>query len=100
MITSNDVRRIKMCSTCGELGIYQPRKPGIEMQLVVCTNSLRAPGRAADYKHPMCHAGASVTKLMILPPEERGFIRICDVTEAQMKGLLAASREDRKKGIK
>lgn len=100
MITSHDVRRIKVCSVCGELGIYKPLKPEVEVPIVICTNVLRAPGRVADFQHPTCYAGASVTKLMILLPEERDFIRLSDVTAAQMKGLLTASADDAKRGRK
>lgn len=93
-MNSHDIRRIKVCSVCGELGIHRPLKPEIDVPVVICTNLLRAPGRVADYQHPTCYAGASVTKLMILEPEERDFIRISDVTLAQMKGLLVASKAD------
>ena len=90
-ITAHDVRRIKICSSCGEIGIYQPPRAGVGVPIVICTNSLRAPGAAADYKHPVCYAGASVTKLMILPKDELDCIRICDVSEEQMKGILVAA---------
>ena len=98
MITSHDMRRIKVCSLCGELGIYRPLNAEVDVPLVICTNLLRAPGRVADYQHPTCHAGASVTKLMILPPEERDFIRICDVTADQMNGLLVSKADDATRG--
>jgi len=98
MITAHDVRRIKQCSLCGELGIYKPLKAEVDIPVVICTNLLRAPGRVADFQHPTCYAGASVTKLMILPPEERDFIRICDVTAEQMSGLLVSKSDDAARG--
>ena len=88
-ITAHDVRRIKVCSQCGELGIYKPTDAETEVPLVICTNTLRALGRSPDYQHPMCYAGASATKLTILPKEERDFIRLCDVTKKQMQVLIA-----------
>lgn len=94
MITAHDVRRLHVCSLCGELGIHKPVRSQTFIGLVICTNTFRAPGRVADYQHPTCYAGASVTKLMILPREERDFIRICDVTTEQMKGLLAAAEDE------
>ena len=97
MITSHDMRRIKVCSLCGELGIYRPLKAEVDVPLVICTNLFRAPGRVADFQHPTCYAGASITKLMILPPEERGFIRLCDVTSDQMDGLLVAGKYEAQK---
>lgn len=97
-MNSHDVRRIKVCSVCGELGIHHPLKSEIDVPTVVCTNLLRAPGRVADYQHPTCYAGASVTKLMILEPEERDFIRLSDVTADQMKGLLVAADNDKGRG--
>jgi hypothetical protein len=35
---------------------------------------------------------------MILEPEERGFIRLCDVTADQMDGLLVSAADDTKRG--
>ena len=100
MITAHDVRRMKQCSVCGEIGVYRPLKAEIEVPVVICTNLLRAPGRMADYQHPTCYAGASVTKLMIIEPEERDFIRLSDVTVDQMKGLLVAADNDKSRGRK
>jgi hypothetical protein len=87
-ITAHDVRRMKICSFCGELGIWRPTRSETDVPLVICTNLLRAPGRVADFQHPWCYAGASVTKLMILEREELDYIRICDVTPEQMEGIL------------
>lgn len=92
-ITAHDVRRIKICSACGELGIYKPKRTEVSLPIVVCTNSLRAPGMDADYQHPRCYAGGSTTKLIILPEEERGFIRLSDVSSSQMKGLMVAAKK-------
>ena len=89
-ITAHDVRRIKICSQCGEIGIYKPERAEVEVPLVICTNSLRAPGSVADYKHPACYAGSSLTKLVTLPKEERDAIRMCDVSTKAMKFLLQA----------
>lgn len=97
MINAHDIRRVKVCSLCGELGVYRPLNSEIDVPLVICTNLLRAPSRMADYQHPTCYAGASVTKLMILEPDERGFIRICDVTAEQMDGLMVAASNDNKR---
>jgi len=94
-LTSHDVRRIKVCSMCGELGIHRPVNSEADLPIVVCTNLLRAPGVTADFQHPTCYAGANVKKLTTLPPEELDFIRICDVTISQMKGILSARQQSR-----
>jgi len=99
-MNSHDIRRIKICSLCGELGIWHPLETEADVPLVICTNIFRAPGRVADFQHPTCYAGASVTKLMTLTPKERGFIRIGDVTADQMDGLLVAAKNDSERGYK
>lgn len=91
-LTAHDVRRIKICSWCGEMGVYKPTHAEIDVPLVICTNTERVLTRAADYQHPICYAGASLTKLMTLPKDERDFIRICDVSVYQMQILLAAEK--------
>jgi hypothetical protein len=92
-ITAHDVRRIKICSQCGEIGIYKPKKAEVELPLVICTNSLRAPGAVADYQHPMCYAPNSHTPLMLLPKEERDTIRLCDVSKRAMQAILSVGNQ-------
>ena len=88
MISAHDVRRMKVCSLCGELGIYKPLSSEIDVPLVVCTNSLRSPGRVADFQHPTCYAGTDTAKLLLLPYAEREWIRVCDVTVEQMTEIV------------
>jgi hypothetical protein len=88
-LTSHDVRRIKVCSQCGSIGIYKPKRSEVEVPLVICTNSLRANGKVADYQHIECYApGERFTKLALLPLEELQAIRMCDVSMKTMKALL------------
>lgn len=85
-MNSRDVRHMKQCSQCGELGIYKPRENSdVEMPLVICTNSLRTPGRSADYQHPECYGADTV----FLPDDELIAIRICDVCSKTMRKILA-----------
>ena len=92
-LTAHDVRRIKVCSVCGEIGIYQPKRTEVAVPLVICTNSLAAPGHISDYQHIECFApNERFTKLATLPQSELEAIRMCDVSTKTMKRLLERTR--------
>lgn len=86
-LTAQDVRRLRICSQCGQLGVYKPYKSEIGVDLVVCTNSLRASGRVPDYQHPSCYE-SSGKDLLDLEKSETDAIRLCDVSTETMNRLM------------
>jgi hypothetical protein len=98
-LTAHDVRRIKVCSQCGAIGIYKPKRSEVEVPLVICTNPLRANGKVADYQHIECYApGERVKKLALLPMQELQAIRMCDVSMKTMRALLKVKDQRRAAG--
>lgn len=88
-MTSHDVRKMHVCSQCGKVGIYKPSQPDIEVPLLICTNSLRAPGRVADYQHPRCYEKKmGRAKLLAVSLRELAEIRMCDVSVRTMVAIL------------
>ena len=88
-MTSHDVRRLKTCCLCQNLGINLPANPGIEFPLVICIHSDAVVRKQRKYVHPLCYVREMGTdKLLTLPQKELDSIRLCDVTVGIMRRLL------------
>lgn len=79
-MNSHDVRRMRQCSECGELGILDA--DGFdELPALVRIGS----GKGQKVSHPRC---IPLSLLMVLAREELDHVRICDVDEDVMQCIL------------
>jgi hypothetical protein len=78
---SHDVRKMHECSLCGGIGFY--RLPDCAEGLLVVAVS------SGVYAHPRCYRlRRGLDKLLALPTEELGTIRLCDVSAPTMKAIM------------
>lgn len=79
-MNSHSVRRMAVCSECGELGITDV-KPDDDLAALVRIGS----GKAQKLAHPGC---IPLPLLMVLPRTELQRLRICDVPASVMESIL------------
>lgn len=95
-LTVKDVRKLRLCCICHEIGIYQPERSELTIPLVVCIHStaqdpLTVKKTQRSFCHPRCYANTmGVEKLLGLHANELGHIRLGDVTSKIMTSLIAA----------
>lgn len=88
-MTSHDVRSLRQCCLCHDLGAYRPKSAGINWPIVVCLHSdiISPPDR--KYAHPNCYLQEmGLRKLLSLPIAELNNIRLCDVPPRTMQAIL------------
>jgi hypothetical protein len=88
-MNSHDVRRLRVCCLCQELGIHRPNNIGTNFSLVICIHTTNVPNRERKYAHPNCYVKEmGVGKLLALPRAELDEIRLCDVPVGVMRKLV------------
>lgn len=94
-LTVKDVRNLKVCVFCEEVGIYQPQHSELNIPLLVCMHStettpLTVPKSRRSFAHPRCHIEyfKGPGKLLTLHRDELEHIRISDVPRSVMMKLL------------
>ena len=77
-MNSHDVRRLKVCRECSQIGMYRPRNPEVPWPLVVQVEN-------GEFAHPGCMRTKAILKL---PDTELGAIRLSDVSRRTMQAIL------------
>ena len=89
---SHDVRRMRTCAECGELGILDA-EPGDDLPALLRIGS----GRGQKVKHPRCF---DISTLMVLSRKELDHVRLCDVDPDVMRCLLSNLTHRREHGTR
>jgi hypothetical protein len=87
--TSHDVRRLHLCSECGEIGAV-----GVELANRINAPLVMTTGRQ-QWAHPRC---MRIEHLVLLSREQLGEIRLCDVDPHTMETILLAFRNGLSQG--
>ena len=84
-LTAHDVRKLRVCILCKELGIYRPNKPLIDIPTVV--NVQKTGG--TQFCHPICYYNEmGRAALCALPDAELNYIRLSDVGVKIMSAIV------------
>lgn len=94
-LTSHEVRRLRVCCICQQIGIYQPTRAEVDVPTVVMVNSTREQAstvkneRQKSYCHPRCYIKRmGAAKLLGLHDSELNHIRMDDVPDYVMRRLM------------
>lgn len=94
---SHDVRRMASCALCREVGIWKPN--GVEIPtLLRIYESPNPKSQPHQFAHPRClvKRDGGVDGLIRLPSEELGEIGIGEITQPQLRKVIAElSRRDK-----
>jgi hypothetical protein len=87
-VNSHSVRKLRTCCLCSDLGIYKPSEV-VPMPLVICIHGDAVPPKQRSYVHPRCYLKKmGRAKLLSMPDEELGEIRICDVAPSLLRAIM------------
>lgn len=80
-MTCHEVRKMHLCSVCGNVGIHAPKDSTTELEIVIAVSGV--------YAHPRCYQRKYGLKgLLSVEDGELENIRLCDVSLRTMVALV------------